>query len=147
MRELAAADPDGLAARFGPTIGPWLVRLGQGRDSSPVVGDPWRPKSRSRETTFQQDLTDPEALRAEVVRLAHRVAADIAAEARPAVRVVVKVRTSGFLTRTHGVPLAAPAADGERLAEAALRAFDGLPVDRPVRLLGVRAELAPQGPG
>ena len=156
VRELAAADPDGLAARFGPTIGPWLVRLGQGRDSSPVVGDPWRPKSRSRETTFQQDLTDPEALRAEVVRLAHRVAADIAAEDRPAVRVVVKVRTSGFLTRTHGVALArpteagpaqaGPAEAGERLAEAALRAFDGLPVDRPVRLLGVRAELAPQAP-
>lgn len=156
VRELAAADPDGLAARFGPQTGPWLVRVGQGRDSSPVVGDPWRPRSRSRESTFQQDVTDPDALHAELRRLAAQVAQDVAAEGRPVVRVVVKVRTSGFRTTTHGVPLpppepaddgapgapGAPGALGDRLAEAALLAFGHLMVDRPVRLLGVRAELA-----
>jgi nucleotidyltransferase/DNA polymerase involved in DNA repair len=143
VRELGAADPDLLAARFGPTIGPWLVRIGRGKDSSPVVGDPWRPRSRSRESTFQQDVTDPAALRDEVRRLAHQVAQDVAGEGRPAVRVVVKVRTSGFLTRTHGMPLAQPTADGDRLGEAALEAFGRFAVDRPVRLLGVRADLAP----
>jgi DNA polymerase-4 len=142
VRELAAADPDQLAARFGPATGPWLVRLGRGQDRSPVVGDPWQPRSRSREVTFQQDLTEPEALREELRMLAQRVAEDVVAEGRPAVRVVVKVRTSGFVTRTHGVPLTEPTADAERLVAAALLAFGQLTVDRPVRLLGVRAELA-----
>jgi nucleotidyltransferase/DNA polymerase involved in DNA repair len=142
VRELGAADPDRLATRFGPTIGPWLVRLGRGQDRSPVVGDPWRAKSRSRETTFQQDLTDAGRLRAEVERLAGLVAQDVATEGRPAVRVVVKVRTSGFVTRTHGVALPAAGSAGEELALAAVAALDRFELDRPVRLLGVRAELA-----
>jgi nucleotidyltransferase/DNA polymerase involved in DNA repair len=142
VRQLAAADPEQLAARFGPTIGPWLVRIGRGQDRSPVVGDPWRAKSRSREATFQQDLTDPEQLRSELVRLAWQVAEDVAAEHRPAIRVVVKVRTSSFLTRTHGLPLPEPTGDVEGLTRAALAALDRFTLDRPVRLLGVRAEFA-----
>ena len=58
--------------------------------------------------------------------LADRVAADVAAEARPAVRVVVKVRYAPFLTRTHGSrvdPPSAAAADIERAALAALDLF------------------------
>ena len=49
--------------------------------------------------------------------LADRVAADVAAEARPAVRVVVKVRYAPFFTRTHRSrvdPPSAAAADIER---------------------------------
>ena len=43
VSELAAADPDALAAVFGPMTGPWLVLLGRGRgdaevDDSPYVG-------------------------------------------------------------------------------------------------------------
>jgi DNA polymerase-4 len=42
--ELAGADPDQVAAHFGPTTGPWLVRLGQGRLDSPVrTGPPGGP--------------------------------------------------------------------------------------------------------
>ena len=52
------------------------------------------------------------------------------------------MRYAPFVTRTHGVPLTEPTADAERLAAAALLAFGQLTVDRPVRLLGVRAELA-----
>src|SRR5439155_18561313 len=101
-------DRDELAKAFGPTIGPWLRVLAHGRSRSPVVGTPYVPRSRSRETTFQRDLTDVDDIRREVAVLAARVTEDVEAEGRPVVRVVVKVRSSAFVTRQHGVALSAP---------------------------------------
>src|ERR1019366_6373307 len=91
VREIAVADPDALAGHFGPTTGPWLVLLARGRDISPVTDTPYLPRSRSREATFQIDITAWDEVRREVARLAQLVAADVAMEERPAVRVVVKV--------------------------------------------------------
>ena len=144
VRQLAAADPDALAGQFGPATGPWLVQVARGLDPSPVDGTPYVARSRSRETTFQHDLQDWQQVRAGVVRLARLVAADVAAEQRPVVRVVVKVRYAPFLTRTHGRPLAPSVQAGDEAAieEAALAALDLFTAGRPVRLLGVRAEFA-----
>ena len=139
--ELAAADPGVVAAAFGPRAGAWLVRRARGDDDSPVVGDPYVARSRGREVTFQRDLDDWAAVHAEVVTLAHRVAADVAAEARPAVRVVVKVRFAPFSTHTHGQQLDAPTAEPAPIERAALAALDRFDRHRAVRLLGVRAEL------
>ena len=139
--QLARADPADLAARLGPTMGPWYVQLARGLDSSPVVGTPYVPRSRSRETTFQENLTDWSQVRAAVSVLARRVAEDVVAEQRPAARVGVKVRFAPFFTHTRSMTLDAPtsSADGlERAALAVLELF--LPDDRPIRLLGVRAE-------
>jgi len=140
VRELAAADPAALAAEFGPTIGPWLVRLGRGDDPSPVVGSPYRARSRSRETTFQRDLDDWGQVQEEVVRLARQVTQDVVAEQRPAVRVVVKVRYAPFTTSTHGQSLAAPTESQSVIEQAALAALERFTSRRSVRLLGVRAE-------
>jgi nucleotidyltransferase/DNA polymerase involved in DNA repair len=142
VRELAAADPDALAGHFGPTTGPWLVLIARGRDISPVTDAPYVPRSRSRETTFQQNIDDWADVRREVVRLARQVSGDVAQEKRPAARVVVKVRYAPFTTRTHGQQLAAPAADPALIEEAALAALAQFTEGRPVRLLGVRAEFA-----
>ncbi|UER55480.1 DNA polymerase IV [Kineosporiaceae bacterium SCSIO 59966] len=141
VSQLAAADPEQLARRFGPMTGPWLVRLAQGRDSA-TVGTPWVARSRSREITFQQDLADWDQVRREVAELARRVADDVAAEDLPAARVVVKVRYAPFTTQTHGQALPAPTSDAEALESAALVALESFPPGRPVRLLGVRAEFA-----
>ena len=73
VAELAAADPAELAARLGPTMGPWYVQLARGLDTAPVVGTPYVPRSRSRETTFQENLTDWSEVRAAVSELARRV--------------------------------------------------------------------------
>ncbi len=140
VSELAAADPGGLAAQLGPTTGPWLVQVAHGVDPSPVSGLPYQARSRSREITFQQDLDDWAAVGREVRQLAKLVAGDVASEQRPAVRVVVKVRYAPFVTRTHGYPLAAPATDEVAITQAALMALDRFTQQRPVRLLGVRAE-------
>jgi DNA polymerase IV len=140
VRALATADPQRLAAVFGPTIGPWLVRIGQGVDDTPVYGGTYVPKSRSREVTFQQDLDDWDVVRTETARVAGLVAEDVAAEGRPVVRVVVKIRWVPFTTQTHGVSLTEPVTDADALAAAALEALDGFERRRKVRLLGVRAE-------
>jgi nucleotidyltransferase/DNA polymerase involved in DNA repair len=113
VRELAAADDDALATAFGPTIGPWLARVGRGQDRSPVVGTPW----------------------------ARLVAADVAAENRDVARVVVKVRYAPFLTSTHGQTLATPSRpdDVAALEAGARAALERFTERKPVRLLGVQA--------
>jgi nucleotidyltransferase/DNA polymerase involved in DNA repair len=143
VRELAAADRDHLAGQFGPTTGPWLRRLARGLDRTPVTGTPWVARARGREHTFQRNLEDWDDVRREVVRLAHQVTEDVVAEGRPAVRVTVKVRFAPFFTRTHGRRLRAPTQDRDELAAGALDALEVFEERSPVRLLGVRAELAP----
>ena len=143
VAELADADIAAVAARLGPPIGPWLVQTARGLGSSEVSAEPYVPRSRSRETTFQRNIEDWARVREEVLRLAAHVTRDVEAEQRPAVRVVVKVRHAPFFTSTHGQTLAEPTSDGAVIGEAALAALDKFTDRRPVRLLGVRAEFPP----
>jgi len=142
VADLAAADPRELAGQFGPTIGPWLVQLAHGIDLSAVTDEPYVPRGHGREVTFQQNLTDWEQVRAEVGRIARIVADDVAADGRPAGRIVVKVRYAPFFTRTHGRGLAEPTVDPALIEAAAFAALDDFTRQDPVRLLGVRAEFA-----
>jgi nucleotidyltransferase/DNA polymerase involved in DNA repair len=146
VSELAAANVAVVANRFGPTIGPWLVATARGLDSSDVSGEPYVPRSRGREVTFQQDIDDWDRVRSQIAHLAGLITEDVVAEGRPAVRIVVKVRYRSFFTATHGVPLGAPTADRAEIEQAALAALDKFPDRRPVRLLGVRAEFAAEPP-
>jgi nucleotidyltransferase/DNA polymerase involved in DNA repair len=141
VADLAHADPEVLAGRFGPSTGPWLVRLARGEGSAEVHPEGWVARGRGREHTFQQNLTDPDEIASEVGRLAREIARDLARDRRRAVRVVVKVRFAPFFTNTHGVPIPEPTADPVALADAAARALARFELHRPVRLLGVRAEL------
>jgi DNA polymerase-4 len=140
VSDLAAADPDALAAVFGPMTGPWLVLLGRGRGDADVDDSPYVARGHGKEETFQQDIGDWSRVQAEVRRIAGLLAVDLAAEPRPAVRVVVKVRYAPFVTETHGVTLAAPSSDAAVIEAAALAALGRFAGRRPVRLLGVRAE-------
>lgn len=140
VAELAAADPDRLAAAFGPTTGPWLRLLAHGFGDTEVVGTPYVPRSHSRETTFQRDLTERAELDEQIALLARRVAADVAADGRPAARVAVKVRFAPFFTQTRSTTLPAPTGDAGDLEQAARAVLARFDLDRPVRLLGVRAE-------
>jgi nucleotidyltransferase/DNA polymerase involved in DNA repair len=140
VSDLAAADPDALAAVFGPMTGPWLVLLGRGRGDADVDDSPYLARGHGKEETFQQDIDDWPRVRAEVTRIAGLLAADLAVEGRPAVRVVVKVRYAPFVTETHGVTLASPSLEAAVIEEAALAALGRFASRRPVRLLGVRAE-------
>ena len=146
VKELAAADPETLKGPFGPSTGPWLVSLGQGHGSRTITGTPYVARGKSREVTFQQNIEDWEDVRRELAVVARRVAADVAAEEREAVRVTVKVRYAPFFTSTHGQKLDQPSADPDAVTEAALAALEKFTDRRPVRLLGVRAEMTDPTP-
>ena len=140
VSDLAAADPDALAAEFGPMTGPWLLLLGRGRGDADVDDSPYLARSHGKEETFQRNIADWTRVQAEVRRIAGQLAADLEAEPRPAVRVVVKVRYAPFITETHGVALRPPGSDATVIERAALAALERFTGRRPVRLLGVRAE-------
>ena len=138
VAQLAAADPTVLAAEFGPATGPWLVQLGQGRGGTTIRTEPWVARSRSRETTFQDNLEDWDGVRGAVAELARSLAPP--AGGRAVVRVVVKVRYAPFSTETHGAALPAPDTSAQAIAAAAEVALERFARRRPVRLVGVRVE-------
>jgi DNA polymerase-4 len=140
VAQLARCDPADLAARFGPNMGPWYRTLALGAGDTTVEATPWVAKSRSREVTFQENLTDRAKIDEQVIALARRVAQDVLDEGRPAARVAVKVRFAPFITLTRSMTLAAPTTDAAEIERAALEVLDRFEHTRPIRLLGVRAE-------
>ncbi|AQT82940.1 DNA polymerase IV [Mycolicibacterium litorale] len=141
--ELAHTDAERLTATFGPRTGLWLLLLAKGGGDATVSADPWIPRSRSHVVTFPRDLTERAEMDAAVTDLARRALADVVAQSRVVTRVAVTVRTNTFYTRTKIRKLDRPGTDAEDITAAALRVLDLFDVDRPVRLLGVRLELAP----
>jgi DNA polymerase-4 len=150
VAQLAASDARVLAAELGPTLGPWYHRLGRGVGDTTVDPTPWVPRGHGREETFQADLETRAEVEDALRRLTERVLEDIDREGRPAVRVGLKVRLRPFVTFTRSLTLAGPTTDAATLADAAvslLDRLDDLAPDRPggirpVRLLGVRLEMA-----
>ena len=145
VAELAVADEGALVTAFGPSTGPWLAQLGRGEATSEVSAEPHVARGHSKERTYQQDLTDPDEIRRHLCLLARELAGQLADEGREALRILVKVRFAPFFTSSHSVTLPAPAVDPAAIERGALRALELFELDRPVRLLGLRAELAPRG--
>jgi DNA polymerase IV len=141
--ELARADPEVLVVEFGPTMGPHYGRLGRGGGSTKVDDTPWVARAHGRETTYQRDLVSPEEIAAALRELAAQVARDIEEDGRPCARVHLKVRFVPFFTVNRSRKLAASTSDAEEIARTALALFERLDDSRPVRLLGVRAEMVP----
>src|SRR6266498_1332118 len=98
VEQLANSDEEMLAARFGPSTGPWLRHLATGEDATPVTDEPYLPKGRGKERTFQDDIGEPAEVRRQVASLARELAGELYDGTRPTVRVVVKVRFVPFDT-------------------------------------------------
>ncbi len=143
IADLAAADPDALRTEFGPQTGPWIGGLGRGGTDTTVSSVERVAVGRSHQTTFELDLVGREQIEQALVPIAERVTADVVAEGRIVTRVAVTVRTATFFTRTRIRKLAAPTTDPAVVASTAVGLLDRFELDRPVRLLGVRVELAP----
>jgi DNA polymerase-4 len=143
VRDLAQAPVDRLVAEFGPATGPHLVRLGRGGGSAVVDDTPWVARAHGRETTYQRDLTDRVDVETAVRALADQVVADIQAEGRACARVHLKVRFAPFFTFTRVRKLPEPTFDPAVIASTALELLAKLGDERPIRLLGVRAEMVP----
>ncbi|OBI18855.1 DNA polymerase IV [Mycobacterium sp. E2462] len=139
---LASSDAEALTAAFGPRTGLWLLLLAKGGGDSHVSAEPWVPRSRSHVETFPRDLTNRDEMAAALTGLTERALSEVAAGGRSVTRVAVTVRTATFYTRTKIRKLEAPGVDRDTIVAAALRVLDLFELDRPVRLLGVRLELA-----
>ena len=143
VADLAAAEPERLAAEFGPAMGPYYGRLGRGVSSAHVDDTPYIPRAHGREVTYQQNLSDADEIASAVATLAEQVVKDIAAEGRPCMRVHLKVRFAPFFTVARSRKLAEPTFDATLIGDTALDLLRGLADERPIRLLGVRAEMVP----
>lgn len=145
VRELATAPQEGLIAEFGPNTGPYIRALGRGGGSAVVDDTPWIARAHGHETTYQQNLTTAEEITGAVQTLADQVVEDIRREQRPCVRVHLKVRFAPFFTVTRVRKLPEPTYDAAVIAQTALDLLTKLDDDRPIRLLGVRAEMTDPG--
>ncbi len=143
VRELAEAPEAPLVEEFGPTIGPHIGRLGRGVSSAIVDDTPWVPRAHGRETTYQRDLTTPEDIAAALRALADQVVEDIGKDGRACARVALKVRFAPFFTYNRIRKLPEPTFDPVVITRTALDLLDALDDTRPIRLLGVRAEMVP----
>jgi DNA polymerase IV len=142
--DLATADEAPLVSEFGPRMGPWYAQLGRGDGASVVDDTPWVPRGRSRETTFQQDLTEPWQIEEATRLLLAQVMDDIADAGRPVVGLTLKVRYAPFFTKVFTKKIASTF-DQDVVTAKLLELVDRIEPERPVRLLGVRAEMAMPG--
>ena len=143
VADLAATDATLLTSTFGPTTGLWILLLAKGGGDTNVSAEPWVPRSRSHVITFPRDLTERAEIDSAVVDLARQTLAEIVDQGRVVTRVAVTVRTKTFFTRTKIRTLPSASTDADVITHTALELLDLFEFDRPVRLLGVRLELAP----
>lgn len=144
IADLAAADLDLLTEHFGHNGGGWLALTARGTGDATVDTSPWIARSRSRETTFAEDLTDCDEIAGHVAALARALGADVVADGRQVTHVAVKVRFASFHTPTKVMKLrAGPTTDLDEIERAALTVLGKFDLrQRPVRLVGVRTDLA-----
>jgi DNA polymerase IV len=142
VADLAATDATLLTSTFGPTTGLWILLLAKGGGDSNVSAEPWVPRSRSHVITFAKDLTDRAEIDSAVIELAHQTLTEIVAQGRVVTRVAVTVRTNTFYTRTKIRKLPSASIEADVISRTALELLGQFELDRPIRLLGVRLELA-----
>jgi DNA polymerase IV len=138
--ELAQADPGLLVKHFGRNYGAWMLDAAHGRDERSVKTYS-EPKSISRETTFEDDLhpvRDREKLSRIFTDLCVRVADDLKRKGVLGKTIGLKLRYDNFKTVTRDHTIDAPTGDAAVIRRAAGECLKRVPLDRRIRLLGVR---------
>ncbi|MEV6926523.1 DNA polymerase IV [Dactylosporangium sp. NPDC051485] len=142
IAELAATDLVRLQERFPVRAAQWLLVIAAGGGDTEIVTEPWIARSRSKEETFAADLSDPADIEREVERLTRELGAEVVAAGRRVVKVAVKARTSSFYTVIRETKIRqGPTTDLDVMVSTAMTALAKVEMRRPVRLLGVRADL------
>ena len=133
--EVRTADPELLQRAVG-SLAATLRRLAAGEDTRPVVPD--RPyKSSSSENTYNEDLLELDAIRAEIERMARQCADWLARKDLLARTVTIKVRYADFSTTTRSHTTVAPTRAAEEIVARALALLERTEAGRrPIRLLG-----------
>jgi DNA polymerase-4 len=145
--ELAHAEPLLLIEHFGSNYGAWLHAAAQGHDERSVVTFS-EPKSISRETTFDHDLSatrDREQLSRIFTDLCVGVSHDLQRKGYVGKTIGLKLRFDNFKTVTRDQTIDRPTQDAQTIRRAAGECLKRVPLERRIRLLGVRVgALAPE---
>ena len=135
--DLAAVSVETLVARFGPAHGEYLHRAASGIDDSPLVTH-WEPKSMSRETTFDADVSDRRKLEDTLTQLNEDVVRRMIQENYRCRRVTVVLRYADFETHSHTMPLSDATDDLDVIRETALGCLRLFQLEKKIRLIGLR---------
>ena len=136
--DVARLRPEDLSAALGDA-GAHLVGLARGIDDRPVTPHS-EAKSIGAETTFEEDVADPAAVRRAVLALSDRVGARLRRHGLRAEGVTLKFRDEDFRTVTRALTLERPTDLGEDLYRAAVTLLGRVGWEgRRVRLVGVTA--------
>jgi DNA polymerase-4 len=105
-------------------------------------------KSVGNENTFASDVVDPDVVRRELLRLSDKVAVRLRAAGVSGRTVVLKLRTTDFVTITRSRTLADPTDLGRRIYDEVRSLYEatGKQHER-IRLVGVRVEQLSEGAG
>jgi DNA polymerase-4 len=139
--ELARCDRSWLTQHFGPNHGAWMYDCAWGRDDREVVTES-EPVSMSRETTFERDLHavhDRAELRALFTDLCERLAADLQRHGYVGKTIGIKLRYDNFQRSTREQTLEIYTSDAAVIRRAAGQCLKRAPLERRLRLLGVKA--------
>lgn len=138
--QIAHADLAWLLDHFGRNYGAWLHDAANGRDEREVVTDS-EPKSISRETTFERDLSvrrDREELSRIFTELCERLEGDLKRKGYAGRTIGIKLRFDNFTTVTRDQTIDAPTQDAQAIRHAAGLCLKRITLERRIRLLGVR---------
>ena len=138
--ELAAQEVDWLIGNFGRSTGAWMHDAAWGRDDRPVVTES-EPVSMSRETTFDRDLhavRDRAELGAIFTDLCERVADDLQRKGYVGKTIGIKLRYDDFRIATRDQTIEHFTADPRTIRRIAGQCLKRVPLQQPLRLLGVR---------
>ena len=139
--QLAQADVGVLGDRFGRNTARWMHEVAHGRDEREVVIES-ETKSISRETTFDRDLhavRDRAALSAIFTELCEKLAGDMQRKGYVARNIGLKLRYDDFSIATRATTLQLPTQDARVIRRVAGECARRAPLEKRIRLLGVRA--------
>lgn len=139
--QLAQCDLNWLIDHFGQKTGMWMYASARGQDSRPVVVHS-EPVSISRETTFERDLhakRDRTALGEIFTQLCQQLEQDLERKGYVAKSIGVKVRFDDFSIMTRETTIEQPTRVASMIRQHAGLCLKRLPLQRAIRLLGVRA--------
>ncbi len=143
IADLLRWDRSDLQARFGQ-MGDRLYHLARGEDQRRVTRDE-RLKSISKETTFNEDTSDPDLLDGHIWRLSEQVADRAKAKQLSGRTVTLKLKRGDFQLVSRRHSLSDPTQLTDRIYRAARALFDHAGTKGPFRLIGVGiSDLAPE---
>ena len=136
--DLALLPSDELVEKFGKSYGNYLYRASRGIDDKPLLTH-WEPKSSSRETTFQKDITDWQDIAKNLAAITKKVVNDLKHDGYRGRTITVKIKFNTFVIQTRAKTLSEYTDSLVTIRKAAFDCLGRIELKkRRVRLIGLR---------